>query len=62
MIMFVAAPGEVADDGDQRNSHIGKPNEVSVMLKDVIHDATEATQGKQRPQQLAAMKRKFYFR
>ncbi|HRD78884.1 MAG TPA: endolytic transglycosylase MltG, partial [Hyphomicrobiaceae bacterium] len=40
--------------------HIDKREEISLMLKDVIADVRATTKGKQRPQQLAAMERRFY--
>jgi uncharacterized caspase-like protein len=68
LIMFATAPGDVAEDGRGRNSpftaallrHLGKPEELSVVLKDVVADVRKATGGTQRPQQLAAMERKLY--
>ena len=68
LIMFATEPGDVADDGSGRNSpftsailrHLGKADEVSLLLKDVVADVRAATKGKQRPQQLAAMERKLY--
>jgi TRAP-type mannitol/chloroaromatic compound transport system substrate-binding protein/uncharacterized caspase-like protein len=68
LIMFATEPGSVADDGVGRNSpftaaimrHLGKADEVSLLLKDVVADVRGATKGKQRPQQLAAMERKLY--
>jgi formylglycine-generating enzyme required for sulfatase activity len=68
LVMYAAAPGQVADDGTGRNSpfttallkHIDMREEISVMLKGVIGDVRAATQGKQRPQQLASMERRFY--
>lgn len=68
LVMFSAAPGEIAEDGEGRNSpftaallkHMTTPEEISLMLKDVIADVRAATRGKQRPQQVAAMERRFY--
>ncbi|HRD74555.1 MAG TPA: caspase family protein [Hyphomicrobiaceae bacterium] len=68
LIMFATAPGDVAADGRGRNSpftvallkHLAKPEELSVVLKDVVADVRAATGGQQRPQQLAAMERKLY--
>jgi TRAP-type mannitol/chloroaromatic compound transport system substrate-binding protein/uncharacterized caspase-like protein len=68
LIMFATEPGDVADDGDGRNSpftsallrHLAQADEVSLILKDVVADVRAATKGKQRPQQLAAMERKLY--
>ena len=70
LIAFAAAPGQVAVDGQGRNSpftssllqHLGKPGlEVSVMLKQVAADVRRDTQNAQRPQQLSDMARVFYF-
>ena len=70
LIAFAAAPGQVAIDGQGRNSpftssllqHIDKPGlEVSVMLKQVAADVRRDTQNAQRPQQLSDMARVFYF-
>lgn len=70
LIAFAAAPGQVAVDGQGRNSpftaslleHLDKPGvEVSVMLKQVAADVRRETQNAQRPQQLSDMSRVFYF-
>jgi hypothetical protein len=70
LIAFAAAPGQVAVDGQGRNSpftgsllqHLDKPGlEVSVMLKEVAADVRRETQNVQRPQQLSDMARVFYF-
>jgi hypothetical protein len=70
LIAFAAAPGQVANDGDDRNSpfttsllrNIPRPSvEVSVMLKEVSADVRRATANAQRPQQLSDMSRTFYF-
>src|SRR3954454_352915 len=70
LIAFAAAPGQVAVDGDDRNSpfttsllrNIPRPSvEVSVMLKEVSADVRRATANAQRPQQLSDMSRTFYF-
>src|SRR5258708_5222230 len=70
LIAFAAAPGQVANDGDERNSpfttsllrNIPRPSvEVSVMLKEVSADVRRATGNAQRPQQLSDMSRTFYF-
>jgi len=70
LIAFAAAPGQVAADGDERNSpfttsllkNIPRPSvEVSVMLKEVSADVRRATANAQRPQQLSDMSRTFYF-
>jgi uncharacterized caspase-like protein len=70
LIAFAAAPGQVAADGDDRNSpftasllrNIPRPSvEVSVMLKEVSADVRRATANAQRPQQLSDMSRTFYF-
>ena len=70
LIAFAAAPGQVAADGNVRNSpftasllrNIPRPKvEVSVMLKEVSADVRRATANAQRPQQLSDMSRTFYF-
>src|SRR5882757_1592330 len=70
LIAFAAAPGQVAADGNERNSpftasllkNIPRPKvEVSVMLKEVSADVRRATNNSQRPQQLSDMSRTFYF-
>src|SRR3954468_1963280 len=70
LIAFAAAPGQVAADGNDRNSpftasllkNIPRPAvEVSVMLKEVSADVRRATNNSQRPQQLSDMSRTFYF-
>ena len=70
LIAFAAAPGQVAADGDDRNSpftasllkNLPRPAlEVSVMLKEVSADVRRATANAQRPQQLSDMSRTFYF-
>jgi len=70
LVVFSAAPGEVATDGTGRNSpfaasllrHLTKPGlEISVMLKEVTADVRQATHNAQRPQQFSDMSRKFYF-
>lgn len=70
LIAYSAAPGQVADDGSDRNSpftsallkYLPKPGlEVSVMLKDVAADVLRQTSNAQRPQQLSDMSRTFYF-
>jgi uncharacterized caspase-like protein len=70
LIAFAAAPGQVAADGDERNSpftasllkNLPRPAlEVSVMLKEVSADVRRATNNSQRPQQLSDMSRTFYF-
>jgi hypothetical protein len=70
LIAFAAAPGQVAADGNERNSpftasllrNIPRPKvEVSVMLKEVSADVRRATANAQRPQQLSDMSRTFYF-
>ena len=70
LIAFAAAPGQVAADGNDRNSpftasllrNIPRPRvEVSVMLKEVSADVRRATGNAQRPQQLSDMSRTFYF-
>jgi uncharacterized caspase-like protein len=70
LIAFAAAPGQVAADGDDRNSpftasllkNIPRPAvEVSVMLKEVSADVRRVTNNSQRPQQLSDMSRTFYF-
>src|SRR5712671_358536 len=70
LIAFAAAPGQVANDGDERNSpfttsllrNIPRPAvEVSVMLKEVSADVRRITNNSQRPQQLSDMSRTFYF-
>ena len=70
LIAFAAAPGQVAADGNDRNSpftasllrNIPRPKvEVSVMLKEVSADVRRATANAQRPQQLSDMSRTFYF-
>src|SRR3954468_4810923 len=70
LIAFAAAPGQVAADGNDRNSpftasllrNIPRPKvEVSVMLKEVSADVRRATGNAQRPQQLSDMSRTFYF-
>ena len=70
LVVFSAAPGEVATDGTGRNSpfaasllrHLTKPGlEISVMLKEVTADVRQATNNAQRPQQFSDMSRKFYF-
>jgi uncharacterized caspase-like protein len=70
LIAFAAAPGQVAADGNDRNSpftasllkNLPRPAvEVSVMLKEVSADVRRATNNSQRPQQLSDMSRTFYF-
>lgn len=70
LIAFAAAPGQVAADGNDRNSpftasllkNLPRPSvEVSVMLKEVSADVRRATANAQRPQQLSDMSRTFYF-
>src|SRR3954453_2068495 len=70
LIAFAAAPGQVAADGNDRNSpftasllkNLPRPAlEVSVMLKEVSADVRRATGNAQRPQQLSDMSRTFYF-
>ena len=70
LIAFAAAPGQVAADGNDRNSpftasllkNIPRPAvEVSVMLKEVSADVRRDTNNSQRPQQLSDMSRTFYF-
>jgi hypothetical protein len=70
LIAFAAAPGQVAADGDDRNSpftasllkNMPRPAvEVSVMLKEVSADVRRVTNNSQRPQQLSDMSRTFYF-
>jgi uncharacterized caspase-like protein len=70
LIAFAAAPGQVAADGNDRNSpfttsllkNMPRPAvEVSVMLKEVSADVRRATGNAQRPQQLSDMSRTFYF-
>jgi hypothetical protein len=70
LIAFAAAPGQVAADGNDRNSpftasllkNLPRPAvEVSVMLKEVSADVRRATGNVQRPQQLSDMSRTFYF-
>jgi hypothetical protein len=70
LIAFAAAPGQVAADGDDRNSpftasllkNLPRPAvEVSVMLKEVSADVRRVTNNSQRPQQLSDMSRTFYF-
>jgi len=70
LIAFAAAPGQVAADGNDRNSpftasllkNIPRPSvEISVMLKEVSADVRRATGNAQRPQQLSDMSRTFYF-
>jgi len=70
LIAFAAAPGQLAADGNERNSpftasllkNIPRPKvEVSVMLKEVSADVRRATRNAQRPQQLSDMSRTFYF-
>ena len=70
LIAFAAAPGQVAADGNERNSpftasllkNIPRPKvEVSVMLKEVSADVRRVTRNAQRPQQLSDMSRTFYF-
>jgi hypothetical protein len=70
LVAFSAAPGEVAADGNGRNSPFAaslqrhmleRGLEVSVMLKDVTADVRRETNNAQRPQQLSDMSKKFYF-
>jgi hypothetical protein len=70
LIAYAAAPGQVAVDGQGRNSpftssllkNMDRPGlEVSVMLKEVASDVRRETQNTQRPQQLSDMARTFYF-
>jgi uncharacterized caspase-like protein len=70
LVVYSAAPGEVAADGTGRNSpfaasllrHLPEAGlEISVMLKDVTADVRQETNNGQRPQQLSDMSRKFYF-
>ena len=71
LIAFSAQPGTEASDGIGKNSpfvrslikHIETPDlEVSVLLKIVGRDVSQATFNKQRPQQLTGMNRLFYFK
>jgi hypothetical protein len=70
LVAFSTAPGEVAADGNGRNSpfaasllrHLPERGlEVSVMLKDVTSDVRRETNNAQRPQQMSDMSKKFYF-
>jgi uncharacterized caspase-like protein len=70
LVAFSTAPGEVAADGNGRNSpfaasllrHMPERGlEVSVMLKDVTAYVRRETNNTQRPQQLSDMSKKFYF-
>jgi hypothetical protein len=70
LVAFSAAPGELAADGNLRNSpfaaallrHLPEPGlEVSVMFKDITADVLRDTNSAQRPQQLSDMSKKFYF-
>lgn len=70
LIAFAAAPGQVAADGDGRNSpftsallkYLPQPNlEISVMLKLVAAQVGQLTHDTQRPQQMSDMTRTFYF-
>ena len=70
LVAFSAAPGQVAEDGNGRNSpfaaallhRMPEPGvEVSVMLKQVSADVRQATHSAQRPQQVSDMAEPFYF-
>jgi len=69
LVAFAAAPGEVALDGEGRNSpfttailqHLPTPNvEISTVLKRVTQSVRDQTRGQQKPEQLASMGREFY--
>jgi WD40 repeat protein len=71
LIVFSAAPGKQALDGDGDLSpfaeslgrYIGSPNvEVELMLKRVTAEVLERTQQFQRPERLSQLTRDFYFR
>ncbi len=68
LIAFAAGPGEVAQDGDGRNSpftqamlkYLPEPLEISTLIKRVTLEVRSLTGGKQQPEQLAAMATEFY--
>lgn len=70
MVAFAAAPGQVAADGDGKNSpfttalidHLAGPGlEIGTAFKRVIRDVRKATDGKQSPQILSSLSLEFYF-
>jgi len=70
LVAFAAAPGQVALDGDKKNSpftaailsHIEAPGlEIKSMFARVTRDVVEATKGKQRPWQNSSLEGEFYF-
>lgn len=70
LVAFATLPGHVAFDGVGEHSpftsalleHITAPGlEVSIMLKRVIRDVLQKTQGNQRPEIVASMADEFYF-
>ena len=70
MIAFAAAPGEVALDGEGRNSPFTaaflknvatSSDDVSTLFKAIIRDVRKETNGKQQPQMMSAMSESFFF-
>jgi hypothetical protein len=70
LVAFATAPGQVALDGDTRNSpftaallkHIETPGlEVKSLMVRVTRDVLETTSGKQRPWQNSSLEGEFYF-
>jgi esterase/lipase superfamily enzyme len=70
LVMFAAAPGQVARDGKGTNSpfaealvrHMGTPNvNVDTVVRLVTNDVRTATNGSQRPQVVAQLDREYIF-
>jgi len=70
LVAFSTAPGQIALDGDKRNSpftmallrHIETPGlEIKSLLAQVTKDVVESTKGKQRPWQNSSLEGDFYF-
>ena len=70
LMVFATAPGQVAADGDGRNSpftaaflaHVAEPGvEVESVMKRVTASVRAATQGRQEPERLSRLTTEFYF-
>jgi hypothetical protein len=70
LLMYGTAPGDIAEDGEGRNSpfaeallrHIERPGvDIELALKDVTSDVRQATRNRQRPERLSRLERHFMF-
>jgi uncharacterized caspase-like protein len=70
LMVFATAPGQVAADGDGRNSpftaaflaHVAEPGvEVESVMKRVTASVRAATKGRQEPERLSRLTSEFYF-